>query len=170
MALGRRGPRLDHWLFGTERLDILAVADTQARAHGTDIVASRDGHRLLIEVKGFPSDVYARGPMEGQKKPTLPATQARVWFASALMAALILRDENAESAVAIGLPDFTTYRSLADKVADSLDRLDVRFIWVHENGESAVLCKQDSIPLDREGGSKKYLRASAREAKSVTPP
>lgn len=113
---------------------ILAVADTEARAHGTDIVASRDGHRLLVEVKGYPSEVYVRGPRMGQKKPTLPATQARVWFATALMTALMLRDDNAESAVAIGLPDFTTYRSLADRVARSLERLGVHVIWVHEDG------------------------------------
>jgi len=110
------------------------VADTASRAQGTDIVATRDGRRLHIEVKGYPSDTYARGEQQGQPKPTHPATQARVWFAGALLKAAVLRNDHPLDMVVIGLPSFPTYRTLADRVTLTLIGGDIGMIWVDEAG------------------------------------
>ena len=113
---------------------IESVADTASRAQGTDIVARRDGRRLHVEVKGYPGDTYARGEQQGQPKPTQPATQARVWFAGALMKAAMLRNDHPHDLVSIGLPSFPTYRTLADRVSLTLVRGDIGLLWVDDSG------------------------------------
>jgi hypothetical protein len=59
------------------------TADTASREQGIDVLAIRDGRRLAVEVKGFPSAQYAGVPKAGQPKPTAPSLRARHWFASA---------------------------------------------------------------------------------------
>ncbi len=114
---------------------VLAVADTQSRAAGTDIVAETDGKKLHVEVKGYPSSTYARGDRKGQPKPTYPATQARHWFAGALMKAAMLRGDHPDDHVAMGLPAFETYSSLVGRVADTLAASSIDVIWVDQTGE-----------------------------------
>ncbi len=55
---------------------VLRVADTAMREGGTDIVAERDGQRLHVEVKGWPSTSYADPARAGEQKRTLPTVQA----------------------------------------------------------------------------------------------
>ena len=114
---------------------ILAVADTQSRATGTDVIAERDGTKLHVEVKGYPSSTYARGDRKGQLKPTHPATQARQWFAGAFMKSAMLRGGHPDDAVAIGLPDFETYSSLFRRVSDTLEAASIEVIWVDQSGD-----------------------------------
>jgi hypothetical protein len=113
---------------------ILAVADTASRAQGTDIVATRGGRRLHIEVKGYPGDTYAIGEQRGQPKPTQPTNQARHWFAGALMKAAMLRNDHPLDLVAIGLPSFPTYRTLAGRVSLTLIGGDIGLLWVDHSG------------------------------------
>ena len=65
---------------------IRRVADTASKEHGCDIEAVRDGVRLLVEVKGYPSSIYTHGPREGQARTvgSVP-TQARAYFSHALL-------------------------------------------------------------------------------------
>jgi len=112
---------------------ITRVADTGRREQGADIIAQRDGHGLLVEVKGWPSTTYARGERAGQAKPTHPALQATHWFAEVLMS-LIRRGAERGQTLAIGLPDMPRYRTLLGEAGWALDRLDIRIYLVTANG------------------------------------
>lgn len=113
---------------------IRSVADTAARAVGTDIVAFKNGQSLRVEVKGYPTSVYARGERKGEPKPTHPATQARHWYAGALLRAAIERGDHPTDLVAIGLPDAETYRNLVTRTQLVLLRSQIDVIWVHGAG------------------------------------
>jgi hypothetical protein len=69
---------------------IESAADTASRQRGIDLLATKEGRRLGVEVKGYPGTVYARGARAGQPKPTAPTTQARHWFAQALLTAVLV--------------------------------------------------------------------------------
>ena len=57
------------------------AADTASRARGIDLLASKDGRSLAVEVKGYPSTTYVRGEQQGMPKRTNPTNQAPKWFA-----------------------------------------------------------------------------------------
>jgi len=67
-------PVADH--LRQERWTIERLADTASRARGFDILASKDGRAIAVEVKGYPSTRYAHGVKQGQPKPTNPTVQA----------------------------------------------------------------------------------------------
>lgn len=113
---------------------VQAVSDTESRSPGTDIIATRDGRRLHVEVKGYPTTTYARGEKKGERKPTAPATQARVWMAGALLKAAMLRDDYPDDLVAIGLPVFDTYRALVDRTRLTFQLSGIGLVWVHKDG------------------------------------
>jgi hypothetical protein len=112
---------------------IIRVADTAQRERGVDIIAERAGHRLLVEVKGWPSSTYARGERAGQPKPTQPTLQAAHWFAEAL-SSLIRRGAGPEIQLAMGLPDMPRYRTLLGEAGWALDRLDIMIYLVTAEG------------------------------------
>jgi len=112
---------------------IIRVADTAQRERGVDIIAEQDGRRLLVEVKGWPSNTYARGEHAGQPKPTQPTLQATHWFAEGL-ATLIRRGAEPGSRLALGLPDMPRYRTLLSEAGWALDRLDITIFLVHAEG------------------------------------
>lgn len=114
--------------------DVLAVANTQAREHGIDVLAAKDGARVGIEVKGYPSKTYADPRRASEQKRTAPPTQARMWFASALMSAMRLRSSQPQTASVIAVPDFQTYRNLARAVAWSLEQCEISVWFVGEDG------------------------------------
>ena len=118
----------------TEGWLIESVADTATKAHGVDIVATRDARRIGVEVKGFPSKKYADPARADEIKRTRPATQARHWFAMAILAALRLRSNEPETVSVIALPDFPTYRSLYADTTWALDQVEVQVWWVTADG------------------------------------
>ena len=113
---------------------IRSVADTASRQHGYDIDAVRNGRRLLVEVKGFPSDRYTRGPKRGQPKPTSPNVQARHWYASAVLTGLLARDDDPDANVVLAFPAFETYRSLAQRTRASLSTTGINVWLVRRDG------------------------------------
>lgn len=113
---------------------IESISDTASRQQGADILASKDGQRLVAEVKGYPSDRYARGPRAGQPKPTNPATQARHWYAGALLTASLARDASPESQVVMVFPGFDTFRSLVERTRGTLEAARIGVFFVLENG------------------------------------
>lgn len=115
--------------------EIMATADTATRQQGHDIVAERAGERLIVEVKGYPSSRHVGGPRHGQAKRTHPATQARHWFAGAVLTALLALDTSPSSRVVIALPDFDTYRSLAERTKSSLASAAIGIWFVEVGGE-----------------------------------
>ncbi len=113
---------------------VRSVSDTESRAQGTDVIAVLDGRRLHVEVKGYPTDTYARGEKVGEPKPTHPATQARVWFSGAFLKAAMLRNDHPSDAIAMAFPLFETYATLANRISLTLQASSIGLIWVHENG------------------------------------
>ena len=55
---------------------IESIADTEARSPGADIRAFRSDELLIVEAKGYPATIYARGENKGKPKPTKPGVQA----------------------------------------------------------------------------------------------
>jgi hypothetical protein len=105
---------------------IVSMVDTASRQPGTDIVLERAGIPLWVTVKGLPA---------GTAK-TQPSTQARHYFAGALLDIVLWRHEaplNAELAVA--LPIFPTYQNLATRTRWLQEAASFDFLWVNEAGE-----------------------------------
>ena len=119
--------------------DLVRVADTESREHGTDVVARRCGRLRHAEVKGWPSHVHRDITKAHLVKPTSPAAQARVWFDDGIVHALRLRHAHPDDEVAICFPDRTTYRHLLDGIALSLDRASVLALLVSEDGTVTAL-------------------------------
>lgn len=113
---------------------VQSTSDTASRQQGADIQAEKGGQMLVVEVKGYPSDRYARGPKAGQPKPTNPSTQARHWYAGALLTASLARDARPEAQVAMVFPVFETYRSLVQRTAHSLRASGIDVFFVAESG------------------------------------
>ncbi len=119
---------LVEWLAG-EGWAIVRTANTATREHGIDVVAERDGQRLGIEVKGFPSRFYVTGPKKGQVKTSTPKEQAKKWYAHALVPAMRLRAQEPGSLSVMCFPDFPVYRALYADTAPSL-RAAAIDVWV----------------------------------------
>ncbi|WP_367130631.1 hypothetical protein [Saccharothrix sp. HUAS TT1] len=113
---------------------LLGVADTAAREHGTDIRAERAGVLLHVEVKGYPSRFYADPRRADEVKPAQPATQARHWFASAVLKVLQLRQAHPDDEVAFAFPDMPTYRALLATVETAVIAMRLSVFLVRDDG------------------------------------
>lgn len=117
----------DGWL-------ILSVANTATKEHGVDVIATRDGQTVGIEVKGFPSRGYADPSRAGETKPTSPSTQATHWYSQAVLAAMRLRGKEPTWRSVIALPDFPRYRDLHAQTTASLAAAQIEVWWVDRTG------------------------------------
>lgn len=113
------------------------VADTSSKESGIDVVARRNGERILIEVKGYPSKTYTSGAKAGQPKPH-HATQARHYLAGALLGTALMRAEDPSSRIVIAAPRFVTYENLAARLAPSTRRLAVEVWLIDADGTVAT--------------------------------
>ncbi|MFT3872690.1 MAG: hypothetical protein QM714_08600 [Nocardioides sp.] len=113
---------------------VLSVANTATREHGVDVVASRDGATVGVEVKGYPSRNYADPARPSERKKTQPSTQAGHWFAAAALAAMRLRGKEPGWKSVIALPDFNRYRDLFTETQGSLSAAGISVWWVDEDG------------------------------------
>jgi hypothetical protein len=97
-------------------------ANTSAREQGIDIEAiDIDGWLLWVTVKGFP-----------EKSSN---TQARHWFAGALLDLALYKDKNPKARLALGLPSgFSTYENLVRRIRHTLAFLGCHIFWVTESG------------------------------------
>jgi Holliday junction resolvase-like predicted endonuclease len=111
------------------------TADTASREQGIDVVASKNGRILAVEVKGYPSTSYADPRRAGETKPTPPASQARQWYSHALLKAMLTRDAHPTYDIGIGLPDRRTYRLLHERTASSLRDLQIRIAFISPSGD-----------------------------------
>lgn len=102
------------------------------RQKGHDIEATKAGVKLVLEVKGYPSDKYVRGPNKGKKKPTNPKLQAKHWLSEALLSLLIAKGEDPSCRIAIGLPKCERYDELVGKLDYFLSKLQVGVVLVKQ--------------------------------------
>lgn len=113
-------------------------ADKMAR--GPDIVGEKDSQRIIVEVKGYPSDKYVkdnpkRGIKKGDLKPTDPKLQAKHWVAELLLSLLIQKSKD-PATLAMGLPKSETYQRLLDKI--EYKKLGFICFIVDENGNVEI--------------------------------
>ena len=118
---------------------IESVADTETRARGADIHATRSGDTLIIEAKGYPTTVYARGAKKGMPKPTKPGTQARHWYSHALFDAILRQSQYPSASVAIALPDFPVFTNLINRTQSALYKLGIGVYLVRVSGTVEVV-------------------------------
>lgn len=117
---------------------IVSSANTATKEAGIDVLAEGGGTRLAVEVKGYPSETYMSGKRLGQPKTTRPPTQARHWYAGALLTTMLTKGAHPDWTLALAFPDFPTYRSLLKRTASSLRALDVDVYLVSEVGRVAA--------------------------------
>jgi Holliday junction resolvase-like predicted endonuclease len=109
---------------------IVRVANTASREQGIDIIATKEGRTLAIEVKEWPGTAYADPRRAHETKPTGPGLQARHWFSHAVLSALVMTNDHQDYEIAIGVPEMPTYRTLHGRIAPSLHTLGVQVLFV----------------------------------------
>ncbi|MFD1504296.1 hypothetical protein FE374_04430 [Georgenia yuyongxinii] len=138
---------LVEWLAG-EGWTIARTANTATREHGVDVVAEREGQRLGVEVKGYPSRFYVTGRKKGQVKTSTPKEQAKKWYAHALVPAIRLRTHEPDSVSVMCFPDSRVYRPLYADTALSLRAAGIDVWLVSQDGAVEIL-GQSSLPGER---------------------
>ncbi len=114
--------RIVAWL-ASHGYEIRSVANTATREAGVDITAvGADGRELWVTVKGYPDN--------------LSSTQARHYFAGAVLDAVLYREEGANREIAVGLPDgFATYSNLVQRTNWFQSAVPLSVFWVTDTGE-----------------------------------
>ncbi len=107
---------------------IRSVADTASDQQGIDIVAEKDGKLLWVSVKGYPA---------GTDK-TKPSFQAGHWFKQAIFDIIEYRGRDKNVLLAVALPDYLRYRSLAQKITWFKTAAKFVYFWVREDGQVSV--------------------------------
>lgn len=100
-----------------------------ATQHGDDIVATRDGERLVVEAKGEGSS------KAHTKRFGSPFTnqQASVHIAVAVLRSMRVVSEGTSTA-AIALPAVDSHRREVDRVAPALSKMGIWVFWVARDG------------------------------------
>ncbi len=123
---------------------IESIADTESRERGADIRAKRNGEALIVEAKGYPVEVYARGEKKGQPKPTKPGVQARHWYSQVLFDAILRQNEYPSANVVIALPRFSVFTNLIDRTRHALRNLHIGVFLVSEP-DAVVVVNLDQV-------------------------
>ncbi|HEY8194513.1 MAG TPA: hypothetical protein VIF13_05650 [Hyphomicrobium sp.] len=113
---------------------VVGKADTHSKERGVDIHAIHGGRTLLIEAKGYPSNNYRDPRRVSEVKPTNPTSQAQKWYSHALLKVMRLQNEHPDAVVALGFPDFPSYRKLFEETRYGLVKLGVAMLMVREDG------------------------------------
>ncbi len=107
---------------------ITSFADTASHQRGIDIEAEKDGKTLWVSVKGYP-----RGTAK-----TNPLVQAGHWFKQAIFDIIEYRERDNNTFLAVALPDYPRYHSLANKITWLKPVAKFVYFWVKEDGEVIV--------------------------------
>lgn len=133
-------PKSKHWFWegniqskviqylATHGFYIRSVADTASHQQGIDIVAEKDGKLLWVSVKGYP---------QGTDK-TNPSVQAGHWFKQVIFDIIEYRERDKNALLAVALPDYPRYRSLAQKITWFKPVANFVYFWVKEDGQISV--------------------------------
>lgn len=120
------------------------TADTAGRGRGEDIVASRPGRKLVVEVKGYPSTVYRDPRRAGEVKRTNPTLQAKHWYAEVVLKLMRLRSLRPGVELAMALPEAPRYRALLAETEGSLRDLGIGVFIVTASGDVGVVLPHGS--------------------------
>ena len=112
----------------TQGYQIQSVADTASHQQGIDIVAEKNGEPIWVSVKGYP---------KGTDK-TNPSVQARHWFKQAIFDIIAYREQDRNVLLAVALPDFPRYRSMAERITLIKPAANFYYFWVNESGDVVV--------------------------------
>ena len=93
---------------------------------GIDIIAEKDGVRLLVEAKGSTSS------RAGSERHGKPYAQSQVFdrVSKGFYTAATLRTKNPKARVALAFPDEPWFRGYVKAIDGPLARLEVEVIWV----------------------------------------
>jgi hypothetical protein len=104
---------------------IRSVADTASHQQGIDIVAEKNEKNLWVTVKGYP---------RGTEK-TNPSIQATHWFTHAVFDIVQYRERDKYVSLAIALPDYPRYHTLAQRITWFKLAANFIYYWVKQSGE-----------------------------------
>ncbi len=113
---------------------IESIVDTETRSPGADIRAVRSGELLIVEAKGYPGTVYARGENKGKPKPTKPGVQARHWYGQVLFDAILRQSKFSSASVMIAVPDLPVFTNLISRTEHALRKLGIGVFLLRGNG------------------------------------
>jgi Holliday junction resolvase-like predicted endonuclease len=109
---------------------------------GEDIIATKNGIHLLVEVKGYPTEFHTKGTNKGQKKKTKPKLQAKHWFSEAIFTTIAnyTKHKDKKIELGLGLPKHERYLELAKKIKPFFvdKKLDLKVFFVDESGKVTV--------------------------------
>jgi hypothetical protein len=105
--------RVLDYMQNEEGFAILSSGQPVVVEQGLEIVAERQigditVHRL-VNVRGWPSQVYTRGTMAGQTRTTRPEVIARGWIAQAMFDLALNRGADPDQELALALPTIAGY-------------------------------------------------------------
>lgn len=141
--------------------DVREAANTELKAPGIDLLATKDHRWLAIEVKGFPNTTYDHGPRRGQPKPTQPTNQARQWFSHALLSMMLLRNKRPDAEIAICFPRFVTYENLVQRTEVSFGLLGFGVYFVNQDGSADLAHPHQPVGVEVE--ERTEVPAASRE-------
>ncbi len=122
-----------------------SIRVARGKQPGVDISAEREGRKLALEVKGYPSKTHVAGAKQGQRNRANLGAQARNWFLEVLGTALIRKSEEPARSVGIGFPVHQTYMQLAKKITWARRKLELLLYFVDECGEVRIIDPSDEI-------------------------
>jgi hypothetical protein len=90
-----------------------------------------------------------RAPLRraGEKKRTQPGTQAKIWYRSAILAAMIVRNHKPGVRAVIAFPDVPRYRELYRQTAGQLQKCEIELWWVTREGNVTVAAPEIELRL-----------------------
>lgn len=122
---------------------ILKDNSNKISARGEDIIVDIQGHKEIIEVKGYPTTVHTKGKDKGKPKPTNPKLQAKHWFSEALLSSIFnyqRHKDNDNFKLAMAFPLTDRYKELIGKVEDFFtdNNLNFKVYFVDKNGTVTI--------------------------------
>ena len=134
--------RVIEYMRDEEGFTILSPGHPSGVEQGLEIVAERnlDGGTVqrLITVRGWPSLVYRRGPLQGQSRSTRPEVTARGWIAQAVLDLALGRGASPDVEMSLALPAMASYIRYLQRLRWFLASARVSVYLVSQEGAVSV--------------------------------
>ncbi len=140
--------KIANYLVKNEGWEIESMSNCSLKNRGPDILATRSGKVMRVEVKGYPSPIYSKDSLGGKKgevKRTNPTTQARHWISEALFGLELAKCENENLNIALGLPHYLVYINLLNRLTWLREKLNLVCYMVNEGNEVKLFLPKEKI-------------------------